>query len=61
MKRHLIIHTGEKPYILWMLLLLYLLFTGKNTMEDTDLAHGEGEKVEQLGPGNISRKQFAFI
>ena len=30
-------------------------------MEDTDLAHGEGEKAEQLGPGNISRKQFAFI
>jgi len=39
-KRHFIIHTGVKPYILWMLLLLYLLFTGKK-MEDTDLAHGE--------------------
>jgi len=56
MKSHLIIRTRVKAYILWMLLLLYLLFTGKNTMTDTDLAHGEGEEAEQLVPGNMPRK-----
>jgi len=30
-------------------------------MADADLAHCEGEETEQLGPGNISRKHFAFI
>jgi len=39
-----------------MLLLLYLLFTGKNTMEDADFAHGEGEEADQLVPGNMPRK-----